>query len=733
MLTFSLGKNIDFMELTKTASSKINSSLQKDKASFFSFVQDGKGHPPFFQPKLTINQPNDPYEREADAMADKVMRMTAPVIQTKCSGCEEEEEKKVQLKESPDLQKQDVPGTDSLVPAAPVTPAFGIQLPLPSLLRPSTEPDFLAMRQPFFQRNIAHLWDANSALQVWHYNFNFFRRFGLSPDLSASASNFTAPFSIDSQLKAGNPTWWEITDRDLGTSSFTAALPVLDFNADFSPAAPSWFKTIFGGGGNNRVQRKCDECEDEEKKIQLKETGERQNADSKLTDYIGNLNVSGEQLPGEVRSFYEPRFGHDFSAVKIHTGSAAAKSAQSINALAYTTGSNIVFNNGQYAPNTDSGKRLLGHELTHVVQQQAAAPAVVQCDLIDDLRAAAEAAATARLIALANKPVGAPGTFTGHAGCHPNFCQPFASVPGAVADLAWAGPLILAGIATRVNSRVVPLWASYMSRGSAPQNLTSTFGSDFTMSPTTAQTTRFLIGEMRRDVEANRSTIMGGLPVATINFTPRLSAALAAIDNPVHANQMNFNFPSDIAGNIAGGIGKDETSFPIGASPSPFNDSREAAITATLSANVDGSITVIPFIRFNVKDTIDLCPGDCGTLAEQVATVPLSRFEATALAGDIPMIIEFDAPGTELLPFVIPAPAAVPVTGTVTASVLNIRPAPNTLSSPVGSYTSGVVITVLCQTTGAVVQGNNVWYQTNLGFVSARYVSLTGAGVPTVC
>ena len=113
--------------------------------------------------------------------------------------------------------------------------------------------------------------------------------------------------------------------------------------------------------------------------------------------------------------------------------------------------------------------------------------------------------------------------------------------------------------------------------------------------------------------------------------------------------------------------------------------------------------------------------------------MPLSRFEATALAGDIPMIIEFDAPGTELLPFVIPAPVAVPVTGTVTASVLNIRPASNTLSSPVGSYTSGAVITVLCRTTGTVVQGNSVWYQTNQGFVTARYVTLIGAGVPAAC
>jgi hypothetical protein len=81
------------------------------------------------------------------------------------------------------------------------------------------------------------------------------------------------------------------------------------------------------------------------------------------------LHSGGQALSTEARNFYEPRFGYDFSNVKVHTDSIAAKSAQSINALAYTSGSNIVFNNGQYSPNTDSGKRLLGHELTHVVQQ----------------------------------------------------------------------------------------------------------------------------------------------------------------------------------------------------------------------------------------------------------------------------------------------------------------------------------------------------------------------------
>ncbi len=117
------------------------------------------------------------------------------------------------------------------------------------------------------------------------------------------------------------------------------------------------------------VQRKCAHCE-EEQKMQRKEMNSSETtADAGLESYVGSLNSGGQALSPEARSFYEPRFGYDFSNVKIHVDSVAAKSAQSINALAYTSGNNIVFNSGQYAPNTESGKRLLGHELTHVVQQ----------------------------------------------------------------------------------------------------------------------------------------------------------------------------------------------------------------------------------------------------------------------------------------------------------------------------------------------------------------------------
>src|SRR4029453_18752012 len=85
-------------------------------------------------------------------------------------------------------------------------------------------------------------------------------------------------------------------------------------------------------------------------------------------NYISSLS-GGQQLSNDERSFFEPRMGYDFKDVKIHTDAAAVKSAQSINALAYTSGNNIVFNQGQYAPHTENGKKLLGHELTHVLQQ----------------------------------------------------------------------------------------------------------------------------------------------------------------------------------------------------------------------------------------------------------------------------------------------------------------------------------------------------------------------------
>jgi hypothetical protein len=84
------------------------------------------------------------------------------------------------------------------------------------------------------------------------------------------------------------------------------------------------------------------------------------------------LSASGQPLDASTRAMMEPRFGHDFSRVRVHTGQRAADSARQVNAIAYTVGHHIVFNSGQYAPGTATGSRLLAHELSHVVQQRGA-------------------------------------------------------------------------------------------------------------------------------------------------------------------------------------------------------------------------------------------------------------------------------------------------------------------------------------------------------------------------
>jgi hypothetical protein len=83
------------------------------------------------------------------------------------------------------------------------------------------------------------------------------------------------------------------------------------------------------------------------------------------------LGGSGQALESGVRREMEARFGHDFSTVRVHRNADAETSAREVDANAYTVGNDIVFGAGMYAPHTHSGKRLLAHELTHVLQQDS--------------------------------------------------------------------------------------------------------------------------------------------------------------------------------------------------------------------------------------------------------------------------------------------------------------------------------------------------------------------------
>jgi hypothetical protein len=81
------------------------------------------------------------------------------------------------------------------------------------------------------------------------------------------------------------------------------------------------------------------------------------------------LNLSGKPVEPATRNFMEPRFGHDFSQIRVHTGRQAGESARAVHARAYTVGNHLVFTEDAYQPSTPAGRRLLAHELAHVVQQ----------------------------------------------------------------------------------------------------------------------------------------------------------------------------------------------------------------------------------------------------------------------------------------------------------------------------------------------------------------------------
>lgn len=130
------------------------------------------------------------------------------------------------------------------------------------------------------------------------------------------------------------------------------------------------------------IQRKCTACSEQTGRltVPVKETSATQvsrggagrshpKITSSFSEEVAAMQSGGSPLPAATRTFFEPRFGADFGHVRVHTDSHAARTADSINARAFTVGNNIAFAQGEYAPHSSEGRRLIAHELTHVVQQ----------------------------------------------------------------------------------------------------------------------------------------------------------------------------------------------------------------------------------------------------------------------------------------------------------------------------------------------------------------------------
>jgi hypothetical protein len=161
--------------------------------------------------------------------------------------------------------------------------------------------------------------------------------------------------------------------------------------------------------GTRAPAGKCEECARKAGSLQRKpadKTAPRE-VPAIVHEVLGS--GSAQSLDPATRAVMEPRLGHDFSRVRVHTDDKAAESARAVNAVAYTVGRDVVFDAGQYAPETPAGQRLLAHELTHVVQQRSAAatpPGEIKMGAASDaLEADAHASETA-----AAPPTGSAGT-----------------------------------------------------------------------------------------------------------------------------------------------------------------------------------------------------------------------------------------------------------------------------------------------------------------------------------
>ena len=229
------------------------------------------------QAKLTVNPPDDVYEREADRVASEIQRQ--PI---------EEEEEELQMKVASDIQRQEEEEE--------------LQMKIASEIQ----------RQPIEEEE--------EELQM-----------KIAPEIQRQEE--------------------EEEMLQMKTTSEIQRQPIEEEEEELQMKVAS------------EIQR---QEEEEEEMLQMKASSDS------LETQIDAARGGGQPLSESARVSLEPRLGHDFSGVSVHTDADADRLSRKLGAEAFTTGKDIFFREGTYKPDTESGKGLIAHELTHVVQQQAA-------------------------------------------------------------------------------------------------------------------------------------------------------------------------------------------------------------------------------------------------------------------------------------------------------------------------------------------------------------------------
>jgi len=353
----------------------------------------------------------------------------------------------------------------------------------------------------------------------------------------------------------------------------------------------------------------CSVCETEEKQVQREilptSIARPRQAGSivsdQVTQQINTIKGSGDQLDNNTRSFMESRFNTDFSRVRVHTNSDAARISEELNAQAFAVGNDIYFNTGSYAPTTEHGKYLLAHELTHTLQQT---------DRTEIQRACSD----------------------------PNFCTPYATAEEATSAEWWVRNVYmpLEGVPTYGRGSM-ELYENFLDRRPGDSLEPVVFSSEssyllssFRDSWDTADDQDAVI-----DLVGERLSSAPGPPLRDYQVN-MMSLSNFLSETEMNNRPINYRNPFSVAGHIAGGIGSSDAGLD-------YRKITSGNVTLEKIPVIGGTgyVSVETTLHYEIFDAIDFCPGDCGSSAEQYITVPMSRLEASGEAYDVPFKVIF--------------------------------------------------------------------------------------------
>jgi outer membrane protein OmpA-like peptidoglycan-associated protein len=618
--------------------------------------------PPLVQAKLTINPPNDQYEQEADRVADEVMRMPEPQVPRQA---EEEEEDLIQTEPiadqiTPLVQRQVEPEeeeeliqTKTVGDVTPeVTPATssGIQS-LQGGGQPlsRSERGFFELRFGTDFSNVRVHNNTRAASIVQSVNA---RAFTLGHNVVFGAGEYSSDTLSSRQLLAHELT--HVVQQNGGPTLFSRdknSENIIPNSKELSIVSPEFPAHVVQQTGHdtahNVVQRACDDeigptptgCN----LVSKSPTGTRylfrKGCDEFETGQRARLEAAARALPagatvdilGMASSDGGPGFNQSLSCHRAAAASAVFAAVGKANSLAQIEATGEV-------PGTDNDANFRAVDIViHVPSPPPPTPEPPT------------PAQPAPRIPVASCPCPAANP-----SCPPTYC---AAMPlaAAIADRAVRAVPLIAVLTARGGTGVGIIYNQFVWGGlSGVMTLSGALRTEFATICQTAVATNHI---MTAIINAIWGRYPASTPAQTIPLNSIAPTAVRDIGTPGNAHELVYCGSTNAPGLLAGGVGTTQLTTRVGAIPSSQNDSRTATghIDVRRNSLPGGGTRLVftPTINIEVRDTVDFCPGNCGSAAAQVATVPFSRWEASRISGDVAFVTQFAAPRSQLRKIVL--------------------------------------------------------------------------------